>query len=156
MSIRFAAGAAAAAVLAVVAVLPLSALADANSSPDLEYNRLSRPSDAIGAIGNNLFGEQVDLYNGQTSFDVTDISIPGNSKLAVALGRHLDVAEPDQSGPLPSFANWEVDVPYLQAYYTTVGWMATGSGGAGTMQRCSVANTIGAQAPNISVQEGGA
>ena len=75
-----------------------SLCAFANSNPDLEYNRLSRPSGTIGATGNSLFGDQVDLYSGQTSFDVTDISIPGNSKLPVSLGRHLDVVEPDQIG----------------------------------------------------------
>ena len=98
-----------------------SALAAGNSNPDLEYNRLSRPSDTIGSIGSDLFGEQVDLYNGQTAFDVTDVTIPGNGTLPVALGRRLDVAEPDGSGVLPSFGNWEVDVPYLQAYYSTAG-----------------------------------
>ena len=138
-------------------VSSISALAAGNSNPDLEYNRLSRPSDTIGAIGNNLFGEQVDLYSGQTSFDVTDVSIPGNGKLPVSLGRHLDAAEPDNSGPLPSFANWEVDVPYLQAYYSTAGWMAAGASGAGTTQRCSAATSVAAAAaPDIVVQEGGA
>ncbi|MBS0192910.1 MAG: hypothetical protein JSR34_01520, partial [Proteobacteria bacterium] len=132
----------------------LAAQAQQSSSPDLEYNRLSRPSDSIAAFGNNLFGEQADLYNGQTSFDITDISIPGTSKLPVALGRHLDVAEPDQSGVLPSFGNWEVDVPYLQAYYSSAGWMATTPTQTGTMSRCSVAGVGGAMAPDIVRNEG--
>ncbi|MBS0211566.1 MAG: hypothetical protein JSR26_00110, partial [Proteobacteria bacterium] len=127
----------------------LSAMADGNSSPELEYNRLSRPSDTVAAFGSNLFGDSVDPYNGQASFDVTDISIPGNGKLPVALGRHLDVAEADESGGLPSFANWEVDVPYLTAYYSDAGWAATTASYAATNQRCSVANAIAARAPNI-------
>ncbi len=110
-----------------------------------EYNRLNRPSDTIGTVGSGLFGEQVDLYSGGTEFSTTDISIPGNSGLPVRLGRRLKVEEADQYGGLPSFANWEVDVPYLStnlASFRAVapGWaiMPGPIGTPATYNRCSV------------------
>ena len=111
---------------AVLATLMCAALpAQAVTDPALEYNRLNRPSDTIGTLGSGLFGDSVDLYNGSGSFDTTDISIPGNSKLPVSLGRHLNAVEADQYGGLPSFANWEIDVPYLTGYFADSGWTAT-------------------------------
>jgi len=125
--------------LALAALTFASTTAKAVTQTNWEYNRLNRPSDTVGALGNGLFGEQVDLYSGGTEFATTDISIPGNGSLPVRLGRRLEVAEADQYGGLQSFANWEVDVPYLTTYLASLsntppGWVLA----SGTTNRCSV------------------
>ena len=131
------------ATVAAVAVLLCASLpARAYTDPSIETNRLNRPSDTVGTIGSGLFGESVDLYSGTTSFEATDISIPGNSKLPVSLGRHLNVVEADQYGGLPSFGNWEIDVPYLTGDFAEKGWSGTAGnvldGTTPTTNRCSL------------------
>ena len=70
-----------------------------------------------------LFGEQVSLYNGSTTFSVTDIDVPGNNALPVRLSRRLAVElQPQNSiasydALLRGVGNWDVDVPYMAATY---------------------------------------
>ncbi len=141
--------------VALAALTCASLPVHADTDPALESNRLNRPSDTIGTIGSGLFGDSVDLYSGSASFNATDISIPGNSRLPVSLGRHLDVKEADQYGGLPGFANWEIDVPYLTGYFSEAGWTATAGGGfdgsTPTTNRCSLdGGTASAIPPSIT------
>ncbi len=134
--------------LAALACAPLAVLA--NSYPELETNRLNRPSDSIGAIGNDLFGEQVDFYNGQTSFAVTDISIPGTGRIPVSLGRVLNVVQAGQDGTLPGFENWELDVPYLTGNFAEIGWVV---GNNASDHRCSVTDVAAATPSTVTKGE---
>src|SRR6185312_9587660 len=58
-----------------------------------EYGQHIHDSQTVSPLGDDFFGDSTNLYNGQTSFEVTDVSIPGNSSLPVALSRHLAIAD---------------------------------------------------------------
>lgn len=88
-----------------------------------EYHKLVGKSQNIAAFGDNLFGEQVDLYSGRTSFSQTDISLPGNSSLPVALIRKVDVDVFDDFNDIPGMTFGEFDVPKLSGIFSQVdGW----------------------------------
>ena len=77
-----------------------------------------------GALGPDLFGDQVNMQNGALSFSVTDASIPGNSKLPVAFTRTLTVSDRDgyNVNDLP-LGDWDIDVPRISGTYATT-WAA--------------------------------
>src|SRR5262245_13403472 len=52
-----------------------------------EYDKQIQASGAVGALGANLLGDQVNFYNNTLSFSATDVSVPGNNGLAVAITR---------------------------------------------------------------------
>jgi YD repeat-containing protein len=119
----------------LLAFLPTFASAQEKLPTD-EYGKLLHETESVKAVDSGMFGEEVSLYNGATEFSATDLSIPGNSALPVAIGRRL--AAEERSGHLGGFGDWSLDVPYLtgkvsQAY----GWAS----GAGVTTRCSVAAT---------------
>jgi RHS repeat-associated protein len=121
--------------LALVSLSFASLPVHADSLPMQEQNRLQRPSDTIGATGNMLFGEQVDMYTGQTEFGATDISIPGNSALPVHLGRRLTISESDRYGHIGGFGNWDLDVPTITGNFGVAGWVVSNNA---SPNRCSV------------------
>jgi RHS repeat-associated protein len=98
----------------------------------VEYGKRIEATQHISALDNGFAGESVSLYNGATTFSVTDIDVPGNFALPVRLVRHLAI----ELQPLDQFqtydvllhgaGNWDVDVPYMAATYPT----SAGCGGA--------------------------
>ncbi|MBL8299635.1 MAG: hypothetical protein JNN30_14970, partial [Rhodanobacteraceae bacterium] len=42
----------------------------------VEYNKRLRASEQLSALGSELFGDEVSLYSGQTSFRQVDIDLP--------------------------------------------------------------------------------
>lgn len=97
-------------VLVVVLVLGVSANACAQVSWGEEYGKRVRAGQTISALGENLFGEQVNLFNGTTEFKVTDIQLPGNSGLPVAFSRRALVGNLEKNHLLGS---WDIDVPHV-------------------------------------------
>ncbi|UJB20166.1 MULTISPECIES: RHS repeat domain-containing protein [Lysobacter] len=73
-----------------------------------------KTSESIGALGPNLFGDQTDPYSGSTDFWVTDISLPGNNDLSVALIRKFEGSDDGLGGYL-QWSNFEV--PYLSGIF---------------------------------------
>lgn len=111
----------------VLGVLVVGPLAYANSggayAPELVAQRVSAAS-SLGALDDDLFGEQIDWYSGSSSFSVTDVSLPGNNGLPVAVGRthHVGTQGPVSLG---LFGNWDIDIPYLYGFFSvTDGWAA--------------------------------
>ena len=91
----------------------------------LEYGKLNRPSDNIGSLGDNVFGEQTDFYTGETSFNATDISIPGNNALSVALSRKMAVV-PEEAGVSSAFRFWEFEYPRISGTFSEIaGWQVS-------------------------------
>ena len=98
----------------------------------VEYNKRVAATQRISPLKASFAGEHVSLYNGATSFSVTDIDVPGNSALPVQLVRHLAIQlqplDPYQTYDtlLHGAGNWDVDVPYMAATYATStgGWNA--------------------------------
>ena len=95
----------------------------------------------VAALGDDLFGEEVNLKDGATSFRHVDVSVPTNSGLSVSVGRVLGINARDYDqyadyvadGEL--FGNWKLDVPYIHGVFSeTTGWISSMSN---PQQRCS-------------------
>lgn len=56
-----------------------------------EYAERMRSGEMVSPLGSEIFGENVNLFDGATTFNNTDIDIPGNSALPVRLQRRFDV-----------------------------------------------------------------
>jgi YD repeat-containing protein len=114
--------------LILATLFPSLLVAQDSSTPQMEYKKLQRPSDTIGALGFDLFGEQTDFYTGQTSFNAIDIQLPGNNSLPVQLSRKKNVQEQDGFAPLTKIGDWELEVPYIEGTFSsTKGWIISGS-----------------------------
>jgi len=126
----------------LTALLLAPGMADAQVRKELheEYSKQITTAETIGALGNDLFGEQVNFYTGSTSFTVTDVSLRGNNALPVEVRRSFKVEQRDSLYSQGLFGDWELDVPYLY------GTFARAQGGSGGWQvktptpnaRCSV------------------
>ena len=106
---------------------PLIAQAQTQSQggipPYVEYRKRVETSQNISPLDVGLFGEEISLYNGSTTFSVTDIDLPGNNGLPVRLTRKLaiDLQQQDNLSTYDSLlkgvGDWDVDVPYMAATY---------------------------------------
>ncbi|MGN6829290.1 RHS repeat-associated core domain-containing protein [Paucibacter sp. M5-1] len=110
--------------------------AQASSTPSttvyMEQGQLARASQNVTALGADLMGDRVNLYTGALEFNHTDVSLPGNSGLAVALNRRLTAGRSEMV--VGHFGNWDLDIPRLQGVFTASnGWV----NGAGAINRCS-------------------
>ena len=65
---------------------------NASNAPWEDYDKFIHKRAGVSAVGPEGFGDSVSLYNGALSFSVTDISVPGNSALPVALTRTLSIS----------------------------------------------------------------
>jgi hypothetical protein len=68
-----------------------------------------------GKGGRGLFGESVNLYNGKLEFAHTDVSLPGNDALPVAVGRRISAGENPMEGK--AFGRWELDIPHISGLF---------------------------------------
>ena len=96
-----------------------------------EQDKLIRGGRAVGTLGADLFGDKVSLYNGTLEFTQTDVSLPGNNALPVAIGRRL---VPGMELRLAGmFDDWDLDIPHLHGVFSSSGWTTQWGGVA----RCS-------------------
>lgn len=94
-----------------------------------EYLERQNVDQRLQTHGIDLMGERVDLNTGAVSFEHTDVSIPGNSSLQVAIRRkrsqgfpfaHLDSttvytgSEQTNRRFTNDFSDWELDVPFVE------------------------------------------
>jgi len=86
-----------------------------------DQNKLFRSSRNVTALGADLFGDKVNLYTGALEFVQTDVSLPGNSRLPVAVGRRLIAG---QEAPYGLFGGWDLEIPHLHGVYSKFrGWV---------------------------------
>lgn len=91
---------------------------EARTLPFEEYDKRIKSAQTVSPLTSELFGERISLYNGSTAFHVTDVSIPGNDQLPVALHRRLRVESLAEFTQIfGGFGNWDLDVPYIQGSY---------------------------------------
>ena len=126
-------------------LLGVAAQCHAQVSPTDEYSKLIESAQHIGAMGAHPFGENVDLYTGALSFEVTDISVPGIGP-ALTLGRVLHTAEDSadaedaitgMGGFWRPFGDWDLDIPRIETnaawQLNVLGWLV----GASSKNRCT-------------------
>lgn len=112
------------------------------SAPWQQYDKTIANKRDIAALSNDLFQENVDLYNGRLSFKHVDIDLPGSNSLSVSLGRSFGVADMFEYAGDNPFAEWELDVPRLSGVYASMYAEGTSQVSyAWSGQRCSSALT---------------
>jgi RHS repeat-associated protein len=100
-----------------------------------EQGKLIRAPRDVGVLGPDLFGDKVNLYTGNLEFVQTDVSLPGNNALPVAVGRRLAAGQLPVDNAL--FGRWDLEIPHLHGVFAaSKGWVT----GLGTVPgaRCSV------------------
>jgi YD repeat-containing protein len=117
---------------------------DAVVSPTIYYEQgggLVRAGEAIEGLGPNLMGDKVNEYHGSLEFNYTDVSLPGNNALPVAVGRRLATGSREALFTRGHFGDWELEIPHLHtliASGTTSTWVGLAPDGVTyTELRCS-------------------
>jgi hypothetical protein len=107
----------------------------------------------VRALGPDLFGEEISSFTGGASFTQTDLSLPGNSSLPVAVTRRLVVdgnKSPSTNADVNlwrgyAFGEWDLDLPYLTGTYSQIeGWVVNT---ANPQARCSSPASYGEYRP---------
>lgn len=127
-----------------------------------EYEKTVKATQVVGALGADLFGENVSLYTGATSFSATDVSLAGSSALPVEIRRRYVVESRDltERNRLLTrdggFADWELDLPFLQGVFAKgKGWQVDGWNAAGKDARCSLSAANLPEPPVVGGSPGG-
>lgn len=90
------------------------------STPEEQFHHRMRINQDITPLGDNSFGEQLDLYNGSLSFEQTDIVLHGNGP-DIVIARSFAVGsrtEHQVSSIDGEFADWQLVVPELTSMVT--------------------------------------
>jgi hypothetical protein len=120
-----------------------------------EYGKAIKTAETVGALGDNLFGEETSFYTGATTFSATDVSLPGNNAIPVAVGRRYSVEGRTGTERIRllqhdgSFADWDLDIPHLHGTYSVAGWQVDGHTTAGMNARCSQPESGSYEAPIV-------
>jgi RHS repeat-associated protein len=132
--------------LTLIASLFAPAVATAQVEWGQEYANRIKTRETIAALGPDMFGEQVNLFDGTASFSATDIDIPGNNGLLVSVTRRLSIGSTNNTAIEGLFGDWELSIPHLSnVSVTSSGWQAPpnpayywlGAGPSLSYQRCS-------------------
>lgn len=101
---------------------PLAATAQQRAQPWIEYEQRQNTDTRLTALGPDLMGDRIDPNSGAITFEHTDVSLPGNSKLEVSLKRRLTQGYLYGEGVNAEFGNWQYVVPRIVAVSSTAGW----------------------------------
>ncbi len=112
----------------LAALFCVSAAAGSQTLPQ-EYTNLIRSQRNLGSLDSSLLGDSVDYYTGHVEFSATDVSLPGNNALPVAVGRRYTVqANPTGVIPERAFGDWDIEVPHIEGIVaSSVGWTVPGA-----------------------------
>jgi hypothetical protein len=144
---------------AVAAAVSLWSVATTAADYKAEYDKKIKASQDVGVLGDGLAGDQINFYTGATSFGATDLSLPGNNGLAVAIGRDYTVENrrqlavskgavnaPELFSVIPrAFGDWDIDVPHISTVMKqSSGWVIDDTGSPSAPgNRCSLVNGNG-------------
>ena len=112
--------------------------ASASPAPETTYTeggKLTRADPVISALGPDLLGDRVNLYNGTLEFVQADFNVPGHPTLPMGVGRRLVTGSQQLSPGL--FGDWDLEVPRMQGVFSRdVGW-AVQESKVSVQRRCS-------------------
>lgn len=124
----------------VISMVLLCLRARAHAADDLapyeEYEKKIKASQVVGPLKGDIFGENISLYDRSVSFRATDVDVPGNNALPVAVRREFKVMNRRQEYVAKGFGDWEIDTPRVYGeFLAEKGWLTTSASPAA---RCSV------------------
>ena len=104
-----------------------------------ENGILSRSGETIQPLGPNLMGDTLNEYSGGLGFGHTDVSLPGNNALPVAVGRVLATGTRQTTLGSGLFGDWDIDIPHLHtvALQNNPAWYGRDGFGPYNQNRCS-------------------
>ncbi len=106
-----------------------------------DWTERHEPNAGLTAHNSDLLGDSIDLKSGRLSFEQVDVSLPGNSDLAVEIRRRLNPSQM-QSG---EFADSQLAIPTISTKILATEWYAGNRWGK---TRCS--SSLESAIPNAS------
>lgn len=97
----------------LAAVFACSAAAQGAPDPLIEWENRINADDRMTALGDDLMGDRIDPSAGGISFEQTDVSLPGNFDLPVALTRQLSQGFLHADNVNAEFGDWQYAVPRI-------------------------------------------
>lgn len=117
---------------ATASLMNLSWAQSAPQAVDVRYETIVKLPDRNKSTPGNQFGDQHSLESGALSFNVVDVSLPGNSDLDVEFRRVLDMTDQTRwlNGrwviPWSRLRNWKFGLPRISASYDArAGWVSS-------------------------------
>ena len=104
-----------------IGLLPTPSMAQVKTYAE-EYDKRIKGAETIKAETSELFGDKTNLATGETEFLVTDVSIPGNNALPVAIERHFSVEARGGRWNEYLFGDWDIGIPYIGGVFAQMGW----------------------------------
>ncbi|MBO6696593.1 MAG: hypothetical protein JJ931_14370, partial [Henriciella sp.] len=80
---------------------------------DTEWYVRSGAEARLEPMGDTLLGDSIDPDTGSLSFNHTDVSLPGNSGLRVAVSRTMNQGLLYKNTDTHGFDSWDLDVPRI-------------------------------------------
>jgi RHS repeat-associated protein len=100
---------------------------------------LVRSGEVIQPLGPNLMGDTINEFTGSLAFHHTDVALPGNNALRVAVGRQLATGMRQAAPGTGLFGDWDLEIPHLHtvAIHDHPTWYGGNGLGAFNLNRCS-------------------
>ncbi|MCF6221383.1 MAG: RHS repeat protein [Robiginitomaculum sp.] len=86
--------------------------------PIIDWQKRQAADERLTVFGDDLLGDSIDPHIGSIVFEHTDVSLPGNSNLEVAVRRRLTQGYKYDEGVNVEFGDWELLVPQISAVAT--------------------------------------
>ncbi|MDP3294523.1 MAG: hypothetical protein Q8M37_07265 [Nevskia sp.] len=122
-----------------------AAQAQTAKEPWEELDKRVNASENIAPLGNDLFGDRVGLERGDLSFSNTDLSLPGNNALPVAITRTLTVNVRRGYRNDSMAADWDIDLPSISGVFAP-DWVTN----SGSTNRCAITSYTTASPPTVT------
>jgi len=110
-------------VVPVAAFEPTTPTTGANNTepkpPAVELEKRQKADERLVAFGSDLLGDGIDPHTGSIQFSTTDVSIPGNFDLPVAITRTISQGRFYGRNVSVEFGDWQIQVPRLHALTRT-------------------------------------
>lgn len=137
--------------LTVAALAALASTSHAQSAvtPEDEYKKLIRVSEEIQPLGDNPFGERINLHDGGLSFEVIDASLAGDGPALQVIRSFRPKTLAESETVDGAFADWDIEIPRITTL-AAPDWV-TGSGKSPA--RCT---NFGSLPPTIKDAQGNA